>query len=65
MCLRRLEEGIGYPGTEVTVSCEPPCLCWELKAGLLEEQDLMTKLTLQSLHKHSSVQCGFIKIDNV
>lgn len=65
VCLRRLEDGIGCPGTGVTISCEPPCLCWEPKAGPLEEQDLTTKLSLQSLHKHSSVQCVFIKIDNV
>lgn len=40
VCLWRLAENIGSPGTGVTVSCEPPCLCWRPNPGPLEEQDL-------------------------
>jgi hypothetical protein len=29
---------IGFPGTEITDSCELPCGCWELNPDLLEEQ---------------------------
>jgi hypothetical protein len=31
------EEGIRVPGTVDTEGCEPPCGCWELNLGLLQE----------------------------
>jgi hypothetical protein len=27
------EQGVGFPGTGVTVDCEMPCGCWELNLG--------------------------------
>ena len=32
---------VGSPGTEITDSCEPPCECWELKPGPLEERSVL------------------------
>lgn len=29
------EEGVKSPGTEVSDSCELPCVCWELNPGHL------------------------------
>ncbi|XP_038177019.1 E3 ubiquitin-protein ligase NEDD4 isoform X7 [Arvicola amphibius] len=40
-CLDKTEEGVGSPGSEVTDSCEPPCGCWELNPGSLEEDHLL------------------------
>ena len=37
-CSQRPEEGIGYPMTKVTDSCEPSFGSWEQNLGLLEEQ---------------------------
>jgi len=37
-CLKKLEEGIGSPGTGVIDSCELYCQRWELNLGPLEEQ---------------------------
>jgi hypothetical protein len=37
-CLWGLEEGVGSHGTGVTGGCEPPCGCWELDLGPLQEQ---------------------------
>jgi hypothetical protein len=34
----RPEEGIRSSGPRVIDSCEPPCECWELNPGLLQEQ---------------------------
>ena len=28
-CPWKPEKGIGFPGTEVTDDCDPPCGCWE------------------------------------
>ena len=37
------KEGIGFPDTGVTDSCEPPCRCWEeAKLGLLGEQPVVS-----------------------
>ena len=36
----RLEEGIGSSGTGVTGDCKPPCWCWGLNSGLLQEQQV-------------------------
>ena len=40
---------MGSPETPVTDGCEPPCVCWELNPGPLEEQPVLltTKTTLQ------------------
>jgi hypothetical protein len=38
------KEGIGAPGTGVKHSCEPPCGCWELNLGSLQEQKRAHKL---------------------
>ncbi|CAO2634374.1 E3 ubiquitin-protein ligase NEDD4, partial [Lemmus lemmus] len=40
-CLDKTEEGVGSPGSEVTDGCEPPCGCWELNPGSLEEDHLL------------------------
>jgi hypothetical protein len=38
----------------ITDGCEPPCSCWELNSGPLEEQSVLltTELSLQPKHKH-------------
>jgi hypothetical protein len=38
MCLC---EGVRFPSTGVTDSCESPCGCWELNPDPLEEQPLL------------------------
>lgn len=50
-CLWRPEEGLGFSGTAVTDGCKPPCGCWELNSGSLEEQLMLlaTEPSLQSL----------------
>jgi hypothetical protein len=47
--LQRSEEGVTSPGTGVTDVCKPPCGCWELNLGPLEEQPvcLITDIPLQ------------------
>ena len=40
-CLRKPEKGIGFPGTGVTDGREPPCGCWGLNLGPLEEQPVL------------------------
>ena len=47
---QRSEKGVGSSGTGVTDGCEPPCKCWELNLGPLQEQQvfLTTKLSLES-----------------
>ena len=42
-------EGIIFPGTRVTDSCEPLCGYWDLNPGPLQEQQLLlaVELTLQ------------------
>lgn len=35
---QRAEEGTRFPRTRVTHSCQPPCGCWKLDQGPLEEQ---------------------------
>ena len=44
-------ESVTSPGTGVTDGCEPPCMCWELNLGPLEEQSVLltTKPSLHSL----------------
>ena len=46
----RLHEGVGYPGTRVTDSCELLCRDWELSLGPLEEQPVL-------LTAEPSLQC--------
>ena len=41
-----LEEDSGYPETEVTDGCKPPCGCWELNLGNLEEQPVFLTMEL-------------------
>lgn len=43
MCLvlRRAEEGTGFPGTGIIVSCELSYGCWEANPDLLREQQLL------------------------
>lgn len=36
-CLWRSEENVRFPITEVTDGFEPPCRCWKLNLGSLEE----------------------------
>nr|XP_048280276.1 E3 ubiquitin-protein ligase NEDD4 isoform X2 [Myodes glareolus] len=40
-CLDKTEDGVGSPGSEATDGCEPPCGCWELNPGSLEEDHLL------------------------
>jgi hypothetical protein len=37
-----LREGIEYPGTGLTDSCELSCGCWELNSGPPEEQPVLS-----------------------
>jgi hypothetical protein len=48
------EESIRSPGPGVTYGCEPPCGCWELYLGPLEEQ-----LVLLITEPHSHIQRHF------
>lgn len=34
--------GTGFPGTRVMGGFRPPCECWELNTGPLQEQVLLT-----------------------
>lgn len=43
-CPWRPKDGIRYPGTGVTDSCELPCQCWELNLSLLSEQSVLSTL---------------------
>lgn len=36
------KEGFGSPGTGAKESCRPPCECWDLNLGLLEEQPVIS-----------------------
>lgn len=36
-CFQGPEEGIRSPITGVRDGCEPPCQCWDLNIGLLQE----------------------------
>lgn len=40
-CLQRLDRGIGFPGTVLTNGFELPCVCWQLKPGPLQEQQVL------------------------
>lgn len=40
LCPRRPEEGVEYPGIDVTVS-ELPCRSWELILGSLQDQQVL------------------------
>lgn len=40
-CLRRPEKNIRSPRIASTDGCEPPCECWELNSGPLEEQPVL------------------------
>lgn len=55
--LWRLEEGVGSPGTWITVSYEPPCGCWQLNTGLLQKQPqfLTTEPPLQVMYYFNTV----------
>lgn len=37
-CLKKSEESTGSSGNRVVDGCEPPCWCWEMNSGHLEEQ---------------------------
>ena len=41
-CPQSSEEGMGCSEAEVTDGCEPPCGCWELNLGLLQEKVPLT-----------------------
>jgi hypothetical protein len=38
---RRPEEGAGFLETGITGGCEPPCGCWKLDPGPLQEQPVL------------------------
>lgn len=38
--LKRPEEGLRSPGTVLQDDCKPPCRCWKLNLGTLEEQQV-------------------------
>jgi hypothetical protein len=40
-CWRMPEEDTRFLGTGITDGSEPPCRCWELNLGPLEEQPLL------------------------
>lgn len=55
-------EVVGSLGTDVTVSCEPPCRLWELNLGPLDEMSviLTTEPSFQPLKhflKNSIIRC--------
>ena len=59
-------EDVGYSRTGVTDSCEPPCGCWNLNPGPLEEQPmLLLELSLQPrnvLNKNCSMKMLRIRV---
>lgn len=48
-CLKKQEEGMGFPETGVMRSCELPCVHCELNPGPKQEQQVLlaTKPTIQ------------------
>lgn len=46
--LKRSEDNVKTPGTEVRDGCKPPCECWELKLHLLQEQQMLSHLSSPS-----------------
>jgi hypothetical protein len=40
-CLQWPEQGVRSPGAGITDHCEPPCRCWELNPGPLQEQPVL------------------------
>uniref|UniRef100_A0A8C2N3Q8 E3 ubiquitin-protein ligase n=1 Tax=Cricetulus griseus TaxID=10029 RepID=A0A8C2N3Q8_CRIGR len=52
LCLDKQEDGVGSPGSDGTDGCEPPCGCWELNPGSLEEDHLLLT-TEPCLHSHN------------
>ena len=52
-------EGVRFPGAGVTDSCEPPCGCWELNLGPLEEQPVLIDAE-QSLQPPDLFVCSFV-----
>lgn len=40
-CSHKPHVGNGFPGTTVTYSCEPPCVCWNPNPGPLEEEHVL------------------------
>jgi hypothetical protein len=73
-CLVVIEEGTRFPKTGVTDGSEPPCWCWELNPGPLQEQTalLTTEPSLQpqissfseasSLYKSLPLNSGFFRL---
>jgi hypothetical protein len=62
-------EGVTFPGTGVADINEPPCGCWEMNSGLLEEQPVLltTEPSLQpdTLFSMSIFSPCFRSISNV
>lgn len=46
----RTKEGLRFPGTEVTNSCELPCVCWESNLDHLEEHPVLMTTEHRPLH---------------
>ncbi|KAL1781927.1 E3 ubiquitin-protein ligase NEDD4 isoform X2 [Sigmodon hispidus] len=57
-CLDKADEdGVGSPGSEATDGCDPPCSCWDLDPGSLEEDHILltTEPALQSHNDNTRV----------
>ncbi|XP_051053363.1 E3 ubiquitin-protein ligase NEDD4 [Phodopus roborovskii] len=55
LCLDKADDGVGSPGSpgsDGTDGCDPPCGCWELNPGSLEEDHLFFT-TEPCLHSHN------------
>ncbi|XP_040595934.1 E3 ubiquitin-protein ligase NEDD4 isoform X3 [Mesocricetus auratus] len=52
LCLDKPDDDVGSPGSDDTDGCEPPCGCWELNPGSLEEDHLLLT-TEPCLHSHN------------
>lgn len=55
---REKKECIGSPGIGITDGYEPPCECWEVDLGLLQEQSALKWLS----HLSSSNNKTFLKL---
>lgn len=53
-CLRRLEKGIGFPGSVVTGGCEPTCRGWEPKWVLWKRSKCFWLLSPLQPHGNTS-----------
>ena len=53
---------IGFPGIGVRDGCEPPCTCWEVNPGSLQEQWVLLTRAISLDHKFYVLKRGAFMI---